>query len=310
MNQSRENLAYHIINAAINALAIIPRRRLVRLAVPLGKIWYGLDHYHRRIAYENMWHAFKQEKNSVELKQMVRANFVQLVRMVLEIPSLLKLNRNNIDTYVEIHGQHHLEKALSQGRGVLMITAHLGNWELLGLPISLKFGLPLTVLVRPLDFSPMDRVITAIRSRTGNRMLDKDKSAAEVSGLLQNNQIVGILMDQNSSWYEGVYTPFFGRTACTNKGPAMLAMRYNAVVVPIFNVRQKDGRYRIIINPPVDLVRSGNISADIIANTARFNQIIETHIRMAPDNWLWVHRRWRIKEIPARAKKKLKGIPV
>jgi len=138
--------------------------------------------------------------------------------------------------------------------------------------------------------------------------LDKDKSAAEVSALLRKNQVVGILLDQNSSWYEGVYVPFFGKTACTNKGLAMFAIRYGAKVIPVFNVRLRDGRYRVIFNPPLDLVHSGNVSNDIVENTARFNKVIEDHIRMAPDNWLWVHRRWRIKKIPARARQKIKGL--
>ncbi|MFC1816247.1 lysophospholipid acyltransferase family protein [Thermodesulfobacteriota bacterium] len=310
MSKIKADLQYQIIKTALIILAEIPRRQFVRLSVPLGKIWYGLDHYHRRIAYENMLTAYGHELKSVKIKQMVRANFVQLVRVILEIPSLLKLNKNNIETYVEFRGQHHLEQALSRGSGIIILTAHLGNWELMALVVSLKFGVPFNIMARPLDFLPMDRVITEIRSRTGNQVIDKDKSAGEVSSLLRKNQLVAILLDQNSSWYEGVYVPFFGKTACTNKGLAMFAMRYKTTVIPVFNVREKDGRYRIIFNPPVDLVRSGNVSGDIIENTARFNQIIETHIRMAPDNWLWVHRRWRIKEIPERARKKLKGVTV
>ena len=90
----------------------------------------------------------------------------------------------------------------------------------------------------------------------------------------------------------------------------MFAMRYDATVLPGFNMRLENGKYRIIIDPPVKLVRSGDIGADIIENTTRFNKIIEKHIRMAPDNWLWVHRRWRIKDIPERARKKIKGLPI
>jgi len=278
-----------------------------RLAHPLGRIWYGLDHYHRRIAFDNMSNAFGREFAPAEIRQMVRRNFIQLVRVMLEIPSLLRLSKENIDTYVEIHGQEHIQAALARGTGVLFLTAHLGNWELMALAAALKYGFPLNVLVRPLDYAPMDRVLTEIRSRTGNRVLDKDKSAAEVSALLRENQIVGILLDQNSSWYEGVYVPFFGKVACTNKGLAMFAMRYNATVVPAFNVRQGDGRYRIVISPPIDLVRSGHIGDDIVENTMLFNKIIEDHIRLAPDNWLWVHRRWRIKRIPERARRKIRG---
>ncbi len=299
-----------MIKSGLNMLARIPRGQLVRLAGPVAKVWYGLDHYHRRIAFENMSIAFGKEIADDQIKEMVRANFVQLVRVILEGPSLLKLNKENVDDYVEFSGQEHLKAALAQGKGVLFLTAHLGNWELMALAASLKYDMPFNILVRPLDFLPMDRVLTEIRSRTGNRVLDKDKSAGVVSRLLSENQTVTILLDQNSSWYEGVYVPFFGRVACTNKGLAMFAIRYDTTVLPGFNVRLKNGKYRIIIEPTVKLIRSGDVGADIVENTTRFNKIIEKHIRMAPDNWLWVHRRWRIKDIPERARKKIKGLPI
>lgn len=309
-NKTKDNLIYRLIKSVLNVLAWIPRRELVRLAQLLGRLWFAMDRYHRRIAIDNMSIAFGRELALAQIRSMARNNFVQLVRVVLEFPSLLRLSKENIDTYVEIHGQEHIKAALARGTGVLFLTAHLGNWELMALAASLKYGFPLNVMVRPLDYAPMDRVLTEIRSRTGNRVLDKDKSAAEVSALLRDNQIIGILLDQNSSWYEGVYVPFFGKTACTNKGLAMFAMRYKATVIPAFNMRLEDGRYRIIFSAPLDLVRSGHVGDDIIENTARFNKVIEDHIRMAPDNWLWVHRRWRIKEIPERARKKIKGMPV
>jgi KDO2-lipid IV(A) lauroyltransferase len=302
------DLQYRMIKTALGILASVPRRQLTRLAIPLGKIWYGLDHYHRRIAVKNMFGAFGREKKALEIKQMVRANFVQLVRVILEIPSLLKLNRHNLDAYVEISGQENFKSALARGKGVLVLTAHLGNWELMALAASLALAAPVNVMVRPLDSKLFDRIITGIRSRTGNKVLDKDKSAGTVRQMLNENQVIGILLDQNSSWYEGVYVPFFGKIACTNKGLAMFAMRYGASVLPAFNIRLANGRYRIIIEPPLELVRTGDVSRDIFENTAYFNAVIEKYIRMAPDNWLWVHRRWRIKEIPEHARKKIKGL--
>ncbi|MEW6673998.1 MAG: lysophospholipid acyltransferase family protein [Thermodesulfobacteriota bacterium] len=305
---SKDNLNFRLIKAGLNMLARIPRKQLVGLARPLGRLWYAIDHYHRRIASDNLSSAFGRELSPAGIRSLARDNFVQLVRVMLEIPSLLNLSKENLDTYVEFSGLEHFEAALARGTGVLVLTAHLGNWELMAVATALKYEIPFHVMVRPLDYTPMDRVLTEIRSRTGNRVLDKDKSAAEVSTLLRENQVVGILLDQNSSWYEGVYVPFFGKTACTNKGLAMFAMRYGATVLPAFNIRQPDGRYRVIISPPVDLVRSGNVGDDIVENTSCFNKIIEDHIRLAPDNWLWVHRRWRIKKIPERVRRKIKGV--
>ncbi len=308
MARSSDNFFYFLLKQAIQVLACVPWQWLTALAIPLGRIWYGLDHYHRRIALENISIAFGRELDPAGIRNLARNNFIQLVRVMLELPSLLRLKKDNIDSYVQISGLEHLETALARGKGVLALTAHLGNWELMAVATALKFGTPFNVMARPLDFAPMDRVLTEIRSRTGNRVLDKDKSAGEVAPLLEKNETIGILLDQNASWFEGVYVPFFGKVACTNKGLAIFALRYDATVLPVFNTRRDDGRYHVVFYPPVDLVRSTNISSDILENTRRFNQIIEEAIRKAPDNWLWVHRRWRMKAIPERARRKIKGI--
>ena len=299
--------SYLIIKKLLWLASGIPRHVMRLFAFPLAGLWYVLDRNHREIAFDNMMKAYGNTLSRSECVGLVKANFLHLITVVLELPSLLRIRKDNVDAYVEISGEAHLRAALARGNGVLFLTAHLGNWELMALASGLKFNFSAHVMVRPLDYEPMDRVLTEIRSRTGNRVLDKDKSAGTVRELLQQNQIIGILLDQNSSWYEGVYVPFFGRVACTNKGLAMFALRYDATVVPAFNVRMKDGRYRIMFRPPVDTVRTGDVSRDIVETTARFNQIIEAHIRMAPDNWFWVHRRWRIKDIPKDAWKKIRG---
>jgi len=302
-----DSIAARLIRSVLARIARLPRRQLIRLAPVLGRLWYVADRYHRRIAFENMTIAFGREKPAAEIEALVKASFVQLVRVMLEIPYLLRLDRNNLDDWVEFSGLEHLEKALDGGGGVLLLTAHLGNWELMAVASALKCGYPFNVLARPLDYAPIDRVLTEIRSRTGNRVLNKNHSAAEVGALLRENQAIGILLDQNSSWYEGVYVPFFGRTACTNRGLATFALRYGAAVIPAFNFRRPDGRYRVVIEAPLELSRSGSITRDIIENTARFNRIIEKYIRLAPDNWLWVHRRWRIKKIPEKVRRKVRG---
>ncbi len=306
MNRCAEHFQYWAISRLIGILSNVPRRWLDVLAVFLGRLWHGVDRYHRRIARENMIGAFGGEMDRGEMDRLIRSNFVQLVRVAMEMPSLLRLNRENLDEYVVFEGIGHLQEAVSAGRGAFIFTPHMGNWELMALATALKIDMPIHVMVRPLDHRPTDRVLTEIRSRTGNRLLDKDKSAGMVRRLMTDNQILGILMDQNASWFEGVYVPFFKRTACTNKGLAMFSMRYGAAAVPVFNFRMADGRYRIVFQPSVNLWRSNDVIQDIVDNTARFNRIIEGQIRRAPDNWLWVHRRWRIKHIPKTARGKIR----
>ena len=308
MWRKRDRLYYRLIRIAFVLASFIPRKIVFLIARPVGYALFRLDRYHRKIALDNIGKAFKNELSPAACYALAQANIVQLVCVALELPSLLRIEKDNMHSYVEICGEDNVKEALNRGKGVLFLTAHLGNWELMGLATPLKFNFPTYVMVRPLDHQPMDALLTEIRSRTGNCVIDKDKSAGIVSQMLNENQIIGILLDQNSSWYEGVYVPFLGKIACTNKGLAMFALRYDTTVVPAFNTRLPDGRYRVIYHPPVSLIKTGDIGRDIVENTALFNRIIEENIRMAPDNWLWVHRRWRIKPIPEAARKKIRVI--
>jgi len=300
-----EALVYLLLRSLLRALGAFPRLWTARLARPLGLMWHHVDAYHRRIAGENMASAFAGEHGGAWVAGRVRANFVQLVRVMLELPSLYRMTAGNVDAYARLRGAENLKEAVARAKGVLILTAHLGNWELMALAASLRLHIQIHVVVRPLDFAPLDRILSELRSRTGNVVLDKDKSANAIGGLLRENRIVGILLDQNASWYEGVYVPFFGRTACTNKGLALFALRYGAAVVPAHNVRSADGRYTIVLEPALSLIRTGDLRKDVEVNTALFNTVIERWVRTAPEQWLWIHRRWRIKDIPDRARRKL-----
>ncbi len=307
MNKFKENFQFYLIKSVLMFLSLFPRKFMGKIAIPAGLLWHLLDRRHRTIARENMAKAYGLETDDRRICDMSRANFIHLARATLEIPSLYRINEKNFNSYVEFENEHYLMDEIARGKGVLMLTGHMGNWELMNIAAPFRLKIPVYALVRPLDFAPLDRIISELRMRTGNIIIDKDKSAGTVMQLLQENNLIAILLDQNSSWYEGVYVPFFGRTACTNKGMAMLAIRCNVSVLPVFNYRREDGRYRIVFDKPLELIRTDDIESDIVENTKVFNEVIEKHVRMAPDNWLWVHRRWRIKDIPEEAVKKIRG---
>ncbi len=179
----------------------------------------------------------------------------------------------------------------------------------MALAVALKFGIRIDLIIRPLDFAPMDRILSEIRASAGNIIINANKGAVAIREILSKNKIVSIMLDQNASYRDGVYVPFFGRTACTNKGVALFAMRYGATVLPIFNIRLADGRYKIIFEKPISLVhKSGNITIDIINNTILYNSIIEKYVRIAPESWFWVHRRWWLRTIPEEVKRKYKKL--
>jgi Kdo2-lipid IVA lauroyltransferase/acyltransferase len=306
---SFEEVVYRAIKCGIKLLSRLSGRRIELWAGWIGRCWYALDKHHRAIALENLAIAYGNTLDAKRRNRLARANFIQLTRVLLEIPSLRNLSQPNLHRYVIFKGRQHVRSALRSGKAVVFLTAHLGHWELMALAVSLAFDLNVNIVARPLDLRAADRVLWEIRTRTGNRVIDKFQSMAAIGRLLREKKTVGILLDQNASWYEGVYVPFFGRSAGTNKGLALLARRYDAQVVPAFNHRLPDGRYAITFDPPLDLYRTASVADDIISNTALFNRVIEKHIRDAPDNWFWLHRRWRMKSIPNEVRKRIGNLP-
>jgi KDO2-lipid IV(A) lauroyltransferase len=186
-----------------------------------------------------------------------------------------------------------LFRAVKKKKGVFMLTGHFGNWELMSAATSLRIGINNAVVVRPADFEPADRLLRTLRSRFGTEIIPKRRAMKKLLSVEKENKVIGILLDQNVDWYEGVFVPFMGRPACTNKGLALVALRTGSPVVPIFSIREPDGRYRIIFEDEVPLKRTGDKIKDTEENTAQFTQIIEKYVRKYPDHWFWFHKRWK-----------------
>jgi KDO2-lipid IV(A) lauroyltransferase len=203
------------------------------------------------------------------------------------------LNEKNFTRYITFEGLENFQKAYEKEKGILILTAHFGNWEWMAALFPLQSHHPVHVVVRPLDSRFLDSMVEQLRMRTGNQAIPKQKAMGQILRLLKAGEIVGILLDQNMAWQEGVFVDFFGEKACTNTGMALLALKTGTPVLPAFNIRQKDGRYRVVIEPEIPLVRTGDKERDVTENTQRFTQIIERYVRNYPDQWLWLHQRWK-----------------
>jgi KDO2-lipid IV(A) lauroyltransferase len=272
--------------------AVVPLRFSWRLADILGRLWFRLDNKHRLIALNNLSLAWGDELNGRERRNIARRNFIHLARVVLELPYIRMFTPEKMDEFVTFDGVDNLDAALRMGRGVLVMTSHFGNWELMAVAFSLRYR-PVNLVIRPLDIAFLDSLITAIRIRGGNQMIAKKGSVRKVLRLLAAGEVVGLLIDQNPAWYEGVFVPFFKEIACTNKALSALALRTNAPVIPAYNVREANGTYRVVFEPEVVLHRSGDARRDMEENTANFNRIIESYVRRHPEQWFWVHQRWK-----------------
>jgi len=274
------------------AMNRIPLRWRISFFEKFARLLYLLDDRHRRIALRNLALAFP-EKGAEERKRIARSAFGNMGRVSAEVTYTPRLKEGLLESFIYYEGRDNFSRAYQKGKGILFLTAHFGNWEWMAAGFPLAIGQPCHVVFRPLDSRFLDGVVEQVRTSTGNRAVPKQKAMVQILRLLRAGKVVGILLDQNMAWQEGVFVDFFGEQACTNTGMALLALKTGAAVLPAFNLREKDGRYRVIIEPELPLIRTGNKESDVVQNTQLFTRVIERYIRDYPDHWLWVHQRWK-----------------
>ena len=227
------------------------------------------------------------EKTITERKAIVNEVFRSIARLLYAFARFPQINRENISQWIRYEGLEHFLEAKKAGHGVLFATAHLGNWELSAFAHGLMTE-PMNVVIRPLDNPAADRVVERRRQLSGNRLIEKWDGARAILRALQQNEAVGILMDQNTSLQEGVFVNFFGTPACANTAFAKIAHRTGARVIPGFALwLEHEKRYVLRFYPQVE------ITGDAAQDTERLHAILEQVIREFPGQWLWIHRRWK-----------------
>ena len=281
----------------LKLIGLVPRKLAQRMADLLGRILFSVVKKHRRIAIGNLTYAFGHEKQPQEIEKIARQVFINLVKVVFEVGWSLHLKESQFAEYFKIDGYHHIKNAYEKGKGVLALTAHFGNWELLTV-IGAMIKFPIDIVVRPLDFKPLDHFILNLRTRFGGKIIPKERSVHAIIRSLHRRDIVALLMDQNVDWYEGVFVDFMSHRACTSKGLALFALKTGAPVVPVFMVRERSG-FRAEFGPEIVTVKTGDRQKDIETNTQEYNRVIENFIRRYPDQWFWVHQRWKTKPYQA-----------
>jgi KDO2-lipid IV(A) lauroyltransferase len=238
----------------------------------------------RRVARKNLSFAYPQLSES-DREQLITGVFRNVARMILAIAWFPDLNASNIGEWIGYEGLEHYQNAKRCGRGILIATAHLGNWELSAFAHALMTE-SMNVMVRPLDNLMIDRLVERRRTLSGNRLIYKQDGARAVLRALRNNEAVGILIDQNTAETEGIFVDFFGKAACANSGFVKLAYHSRAPVVPGFAVWEEPGRYVLHFRPPIEM------TGDEARDTQHIHSEMENIIRLYPDQWMWIHRRW------------------
>lgn len=228
-----------------------------------------------------------------ERKGIARGMIRQIGWMAGEFSQFPKYTATNISQIVTIDGAKNFDCAQRRGKGVLFLTGHMSAWELAPFAHAL-YGHPLHFLVRPVANPRVDALINRYRCLSGNQPIEKNRSARAILKVLSEGGTVGILADTNTSLDEGVFVDFFGRPACTTSGIARIALRTDAAVVPGFLAwDSNEKKYHLQFARALDLVRTGDEDADVRENTARFMAVIEAYVREHPNQWLWVHKRWK-----------------
>jgi KDO2-lipid IV(A) lauroyltransferase len=288
----RYRLEYALAWLLIRGISILPRPVARAAGIGLGQLVYLLHGKLRRVGMRNLQLAFP-EKSAHERRRILRGEFTSLGRQLAEVCLFPSYTRENVTKIVVYDGFENFERAEARGKGVIYLTAHLGGWELSAFSHSIQ-GHPLHVVMRGMDNPFLDRFITHLRTMHGNRAVDKDNFVRGLLSAMKAGETVGILMDTNMTPPQGVFVDFFGIPACTASGLARIALRTDAAVVPGFTIwDRKLRKYRLRFDPALALIRTGDEEADIVANTALFTKVIEQYVRLYPDQWLWVHRRWK-----------------
>ena len=288
----RERLEYALLWPWIKLLGILPRSLARTIGISLGLTVYAVHGRLRRVGFRNLTIAFP-EMSQPDRRRIVRGEFISLGRQLAEVCLFPRYTKENVSRTVVYEGFENFERAYARGKGVLFLTGHIGAWELSAFAHSIQ-GHPLSIVMRSLDNPYVDALIQRYRTMHGNRTVDKDNFVRGLLSAMKAGETVGILMDTNMTPPQGVFVDFFGIPACTASGLARIALRTDAAVVPGFTVWDKTLRkYVLHFEPPVALIRTADNESDIIANTAKFTKVLENIIRQYPDQWLWVHRRWK-----------------
>lgn len=268
-----------------------------KIAIPggafLGRIAWQRLKREREKALKNFNLAFGTLYTDRQKSEILQRSFENLGKSLVEVLKFRQINSSNIDRFVTLDGEENLKKAFLKKKGIVFVTAHFGNWELMGITLSIK-GYPTNVIAAPLYDSRLDGIMNRFRliHKVETITRGREKGARRILSALKNNQILGLLIDQDID-AEGVFVDFFNQKAFTPSGAASLALKSGAAVILGFIHREEDNRHRINFKGPVELIRSGNLAQDIHDNTALFTKAIEENIREHPDQWVWMHNRWQ-----------------
>lgn len=289
-------LEYAAARTVLAGLGVLPRSLAVAAGRGMGRIAHAFGGRLRRAGVRNLEMAFR-EMNTEERERVLRGCFSSLGRMLGEFSQFSRVTPEKLSGLVECEGLEHLVEAEKRGKGVILFTGHVGAWELTSFALSV-FGHRVNFLARRIDNPKIEAMIERIRTRFGNRLIDKRAAARPMLRTLHEGGTLGMLIDLNTHPHEGVFVDYFGIPALTTSSLATLALRTDATVLPIFAPwDEARRRFMLRIEPPVQFTATGEPEEDVRALTAQVTAMIERYVRRYPEQWLWIHKRWNTRPV-------------
>ena len=293
LHRKRDRLLYHSIITLLDIIALTPRSTGKAMARMIASIWFRLDHRHRTITLENLTHAYGHTLPPHEIRSIAGQVFTHFIMIIFRIAWGRTIDLKHFSRWFTITGMDNYHAAARQKKGILFLTGHVGSWELF------PFFYAHTGLVhkgasvfRPLRSPALERFITELRQRFGGNMFPLKKALAHIIETLENQGTALLLMDQSTKPHKGTVIEFFGRKTYANKGMARLALSTGAPVVPMFLIQKNDG-YLIVIEPEIAFVDTGDEDTSLQVNTQNYNRAIENMINKYPEQYFWMHNRWK-----------------
>jgi KDO2-lipid IV(A) lauroyltransferase len=287
---------YLVVRLFVSVFRLLPLTICMLMGRFLAYVAYLVDTEHRTVAEKNLRNAYGSELSESQIQKIIRRSYLHLATVGIDFIKLPRIvNSNNWQDYFEFEGLEFVQEALEKGKGILCVTGHVGNWEVLGCAMAYVYHHSVYSIAKHMENSYMDRFFTELRERNGQKIIFTENAAREILRVLKNNQLLGILVDQHVR-ENSIFVDFFGQKASTTRSAATLSLKTGAPVIMFFARRLEKGyRFKITVSEPIQLEKTGDMEKDIFNLTQRCTHIIESKIRERPHEWLWIHRRWKVK---------------
>ncbi len=271
---------------------ILPKKWAMTLGTIIGRLLFQILKKRRQIALNNLQIAFGNDLTQEQRRDICKASFINVSKTIIEFMRFTQLNSENIWREVTVDGEEHLNAALEKGKGAIVFLPHFGNWELLSLVYGALIPNRAKAIAFPLKNVQLNAYIWRIRQLLSLELIPRKNAIRATLRALKNNEAIGFFADQNAG-EQGVFIDFFGKSASTARGPVTIALKTDAPLIFSLDIRQPNDKHHVYISPPIYMEPSGDLDRDVKTYTTKLLKQLEKYIRKYPEQWLWLHNRWK-----------------